>query len=103
VEPGEGLDLKLHDIVWKEPFLDKIVEKHGVAESEVEEVLLSSPHIRLAQKGLVKGEHLYFAYGQTESGRYLIILFIHKGKGLALPISARDMTDAERSYYNDQG
>jgi uncharacterized protein len=94
--------LKLHDIVWKEPFLDKIVGKHGVPESEVGEVLLSSPHVRLAEKGRVKGEHVYAAYGQAESGRYLVIFFIHKGQGLALPISARDMSRAERRYYNDQ-
>ncbi len=97
---GDGL--KIQKLIWKEPFLDKIVAKHGVKESEVEEVLLSEPHIRLAEKGRVKGEHLYFAYGQTDSGRYLIILFIWKGQGSALPISARDMTAAERRYYNEQ-
>jgi len=94
--------LKIQKLIWKEPFLDKIVAKHDVKESEVEEVLFSEPHIRLAEKGRVKGEHLYFAYGQTDSGRYLIILFIWKGQGSALPISARDMTAAERRYYNEQ-
>jgi len=27
--------------------------------------------------------------------------FIYKGSGTALPISARDMSDAERRYFND--
>jgi uncharacterized DUF497 family protein len=94
--------LKLQHIIWKEPFLDKIVAKHGVSESEVKEVLFSEPHIRFAEKGRVKDEHVYVAYGQTESGRYLVIFFIWKGQGSALPISARDMTMAEQRYYNEQ-
>ncbi len=94
--------MKLHKLVWKEQFLDKIMEKHGVTESEVEEVLFSRPHIRFAEKGHVKGEHVYLAYGQTDSGRYLLISFIWKSQGVALPISARDMTRAERRYYNEQ-
>jgi len=94
--------LKLHRTVWKEQFLDKIAAKHGVTESEVDEILFTSPHIRRARKGRVKGEHIYAAYGRAETGRYLIIFFIYKGQGTALPISARDMTPAERRYYDDQ-
>jgi uncharacterized DUF497 family protein len=99
---GRGMDLKLRQILWLETFRDKIVGKHGVEESEVEEVLFASPHVRFAEKGHVKGEHVYVAYGQAESGRYLVIFFIDKGHGVALPISARDMSPAERSYYNGQ-
>ena len=94
--------MRLHRVIWKESFLDKIEGKHKVLDSEVQEVLFSSPHIRRAERGRVKGEDLYFAYGQTEAGRYLIVVFIYKGEGSALPISARDMTSAERRYYNDQ-
>jgi len=52
--------------------------------------------------GKVKGENVYAAYGQTESGRYLIIFYIGKPRGDMLPISARDMDDAERKYYGKQ-
>ena len=50
----------------------------------------------------MKGEDLYAAYGQTAAGRYLIVFFIHKHPTAALPISARDMSQAERRYYDDQ-
>ncbi len=86
--------------IWKDVFLDKIEQKHGVTRSEVEHVVLSAPHIRRAAKGRVKGEHVYAAYGQTDAGRYLIAFFIHKGGGAALPISARDMTPSEKRYYD---
>jgi hypothetical protein len=63
-------------------------------------VLLSKPHIRRIGKGKRrKGEHLYAAYGQTETGRYLTVFFIHKGGNEALIISARDMDNKERKRY----
>ena len=42
---------------------------------------------------------LYAALAQIDSGRYLVVFFINKGRGVALPISARDMDSAERKYY----
>ena len=94
--------MRLYDIIWKDRFVEKIADKHGVTTDEVEEVLFSQPHIRLAEKGQVKGENVYVAYGQTTPGRYLVVFFIHKHRTAALPISARDMTSSERRYYNEQ-
>jgi uncharacterized DUF497 family protein len=94
--------MQLHEIIWKDRFIDKLAVKHGVSTNEVEEILFGRPHVRRAQKGHVKGEDLYTAYGQTTGGRYLIIFFISKKPAAALPISARDMTDSERRYYEQQ-
>jgi uncharacterized DUF497 family protein len=94
--------MQLHEIIWKDRFIDKFEFKHGVSTNEAEEILFGRPHIRRAQKGHVKGEDLYTAYGQTTGGRYLIIFFIRKEQAAALPISARDMTDSERRYYERQ-
>ena len=94
--------MQLYDVIWKEQFVDKLADKHGVLTDEVEEVLFGNPHVRLAGKGRIKGENLYTAYGQTTSGRYLIVFFIRKRRAAALPISARDMTLAERRYYHEQ-
>lgn len=94
--------MKIESVTWRDVFVDKLAVRHSVTTQEAEGVLLANPHIRWAAKGYVKGEHVYAAYGQTESGRYLIVFFIYKGRGLALPISARDMTTAERRYYDEQ-
>lgn len=94
--------MKLYEIIWKDQFIEKLETKHGVYTEEVEEVLFGKPHIRRARRGRVKGEDLYAAYGQTNAGRYLIIFFIRKENVAALPISARDMTDSERKYYERQ-
>ena len=89
-------------IIWKARFVEKLVVKHGVSPEEAEEVLRSKPHIRKVGRGHVKGEHVYAAYGQSVAGRYLMVFYIRKLTGTLLPISARDMDDAERRYYEHQ-
>jgi uncharacterized DUF497 family protein len=91
-------------IIWKAQFVEKLVVKHGVSPEEAEEVLHSKPHIRKVGRGRVKGEHVYAAYGQSAAGqsaagRYLMVFYIRKLTGTLLPISARDMDEAERRYY----
>jgi len=94
--------VNLYKVIWKDQFVEKLATKHGVEIDEVEQVLSSNPHVRLSEKGHIKGENLYAAYGQTKSGRYLIVLFVLKEHMTALPISARDMTQSERKYYDKQ-
>ena len=93
--------MRLTEVIWKDYFVDKLEVKHNVSTGEAEEVVFGKPHVRRIQKGRVKGEDLYTAYGQTNGGRYLIVFFIRKGTA-ALPISARDMTDSEQRYYERQ-
>ena len=65
----------------------------------MEEVFSNKPRIRKAQKGRVQGEDLYYAYGRTDGGRYVFVVFIYKRTREALIISARDMDRKERKYY----
>ena len=92
--------MQLHGVIWKDKFANKIYAKHNVTTDEVEQVLFSSKyHVRGQKKGRVKGEDIYLAHGQTESGRFLIVVFIYKSGNLVLPISARSMSRSERGYY----
>src|SRR5690348_9924024 len=100
--PNEETCLRIYEVIWKERFVEKIADKHGVTVDETEQVLFLNPHVRKAGTGHVKGEDLYAAYGRTEAGRYLIVFFIRKRGMAVLPISARDMTRAEERYYNGQ-
>lgn len=94
--------MRINGVLWKGQFLEKIAEKHGTSMAEVEEVLFRSPFVRRAERGKVRGEDLYAAYGQTLQGRYLVVFFIRKRGGWAMPITARSMTSAERRYYRGQ-
>ena len=91
--------MRITDIIWKDCYVEKLADKHGVSVAEAEEALHAKPVLRRMTKGRVAGEDLYAALAKTGGGRYLIVFFIDKKHGVVLPISARDMTPAERSYY----
>ncbi len=92
--------MRITDIIWMERIVGKLAEKHGVSTAEAEEVLRSGALVRRVGKGNVRGEDVYAALAQIAGGRRLIVFFINKKHGIALPISARDMTRSERKYYD---
>jgi len=91
--------MKINGFIWLDQFVEKLEAKHGVLPEEVEEVFANHPRFSFAESGTVEGENLYRALGQTDSGRYLTVLFIFKQTGQALIISARDMDRKERKQY----
>lgn len=91
--------MMINDAVWLPEVVDKLLRKHSVTQDEVEETLLNRPRFRFQAKGYVVGENMYTAFGQTDGGRFLVILFIHKPGNRALIISARDMSTSERRQY----
>ena len=42
---------------------------------------------------------MFVAFGKTDGGRHLTILFVNKKNSRALVISARDMSKKERKRY----
>lgn len=91
--------MKVSGIIWLRDVVDKLLWKHNVTTDEVEEVFDGSPRYRFIEDGNVDGEDLYSVLGQTESGRYLTVYFVHKKTEEALIVSARDMTTRERKTY----
>jgi uncharacterized DUF497 family protein len=91
--------MRIEGIIWLRSIVDKLAVKHHVEIDEVEEVLSNRPKFRLVEKGHRRGENVYMALGQTDAGRYLAVLFIHKESNDALILSARDMAEKERRRY----
>jgi len=91
--------MRIEGIIWLRDVVDKLISKHNVETHEVEEVLNGGPKIRFVEKGDREGEDVYLALGQTDSGRYLAVLFIYKQSREALILSARDMAAKERRQY----
>ena len=90
----------IKNILWTEEVADKIQWKHQVTPQEVEEMLFRNPYIVFKEKGRRNvQENVYIAFGMTNSGRYLFVLFILKMTKEALILTARDMTNSERKYY----
>ena len=82
--------------------MDKLALKHRVSTDEVEQVLNARPKFRFLEKGQRAGEDVYVAFGRTEAGRYLSVLFIWKQTQEALVLSARDMAPKERKRYAEK-
>lgn len=93
--------MRIVGLIWLENIVEKLSFKHHVHPEEVEEVFDNpkKPKIVKMQKGHFSGEDVYRALGQTFSGRYLAVFFIHKLTEEALILSARDMDDKERRSY----
>jgi len=73
------------------------IAEHGVAIFEVEELIsFNRPFYQRTREGK------YLAYGVTEEGRYLFIVFVMKGSNRVRVITARDMTEKEKRYYRER-
>lgn len=78
------------------------IARHGVTPADVEEVVFDDPQGRLVRGPRSQSDprrSLYYAYGRTAAGRYLCVVLLDLGENQALPVTARDMTPAERRRY----
>lgn len=86
---------------------EKLLKKHNIEIWEVEEVIYDDPHAFS-----ITYRDCYFIYGQTFSGRYLLILIrllsseevtklgFNQGINFIKIITARDMNKNQRKMYN---
>jgi uncharacterized DUF497 family protein len=74
---------------WDDRNLDHIA-LHSVEPDEAEAVLDNNPLVLRTADGK------YLGYGQTDGGRYLLVVFIRKSMAVVRVITARDLTDGER-------
>jgi uncharacterized DUF497 family protein len=95
----KALPVKISGYIWREEVVDKLWWKHRVTVEEVQKVFANRPRVERVEKGHHAGEDVYIASGQTDAGRYLIVVFIYKLDHRALIITARDMTSRERRRY----
>ena len=85
--------------IWLEAIVEKVERKHRLTINEVEEVFEGRPQIRFVESGKIDGEDVYAAYGRTDAGRYVTVIFIRKRDRRALIVTARDMDKKERRKY----
>ena len=72
--------------------------KHGVQAGECEQVFFNQPLVVLDDPKHSIAEDRHAAFGQTDKGRQLVIVYT-KRFGLLRVISARDMSRRERQFY----
>ncbi|MBI4771168.1 MAG: BrnT family toxin [Chloroflexi bacterium] len=90
--------MHIESIEISDAVLEKLERKHGVAEREVYEVLWSDEDPVLTRRSdKVPGR--YVAFGRTNAGRYLAVSLAPRSRTKFAVVSARDMNDAERRFY----
>ena len=72
--------------------------KHTVAQAECEQVFFNVPLVVAADAAHSAAEARYFALGQTDAGRRLLVVFTLRGSQIRI-ISARPMSRREREVY----
>jgi uncharacterized DUF497 family protein len=84
--------MRIDELEWT---LDRVehIARHSISPEEVEEVFASAPVFRRGRGGV------YEAWGQTESGRYLLVIFRYLGHNRAWVITVRDMDENERRLF----
>ena len=85
---------------WDQGNSRKSAYKHGVGQSEAEEVFFNEPLLLLEDAKHSQTEARFHALGKTDDGRLLHITFTLRQSGtLIRVISARDMHRKERAVY----
>jgi uncharacterized DUF497 family protein len=85
--------LRIKDFEWDDNNTVHLELGHGILPEEAEEVFAVEPLFRKTKKG-----H-YAAFGPTIDGRYLVVVFELKKKGIARVITGWDMDHKEKGYW----
>ena len=87
--------MQVYDFWWDDDNIEHIAN-HGVEPYEAEEVITNRPRLKRAR------DRKYLAYGQTDVGRYLLVVFAPKTGDRIRVVTARDMTLAEKRAFRNK-
>jgi uncharacterized DUF497 family protein len=85
--------MRISGFEWDEGNVVHLALRHGIEPEEAEEVFAIAPLFRKTKRG-----H-YAAFGPSQAGRLMVIVFERKAKGTVRVITGWDMDAAERKYY----
>ncbi len=83
---------------WDEGNLSKNHEKHGVTNSESEDIFFNEPLIIADDQKHSVIETRWYALGKTNTGRRLLVVFTIRKDRIRI-ISSRDMNRKEQEIY----
>jgi uncharacterized protein len=98
------LDLShIQGFQWDAGNSRKNADKHGVTQSEAEQIFFNEPLLMLTDHQHSHTEPRYHALGRTDDHRRLHVTFTLRQQGrLIRVISARDMNRKERTRYEQE-
>ena len=85
---------EVQEIFWTDEAEAHIWSRHQVTPDEVEQIVYTRP--RLVTNGR---DNTTYVFGQTNQGRYLLVVLTEAHVGGLYVVTARTMTDKERGTY----
>jgi uncharacterized protein len=85
---------------WDRGNSHKNLVKHNVQNWECEQIFFNKPLLILEDQAHSIAENRWAAFGKTDSGRLMLVIFTKRGNLLRV-ISARDMNRKERKFYEE--
>jgi uncharacterized DUF497 family protein len=83
---------------WDQGNSNKNLLKHHVEDWECEQVFFNEPLLVFDDPKHSLVEKRWAAFGRTDGGRLLVVIFTERGKLLRV-ISAREMSRKEKTFY----
>lgn len=88
--------MRIDELLWDDWNEDHIA-RHGIRPDEVEQAVFDPGSLFLRTRR--EGVRRYLVLGLTEAGRYLFVVLDPMNGNRAYPVTAREMTDAERRRF----
>ena len=90
--------MRVTSVYFASDEIQEKIEYRGISIDDICEVFRQKPVVHVDGRDRF-GNKKYFAWGQTQAGRYLFIVFVPERPADARIISARDMTEREKKRH----
>jgi len=85
--------MNINGLEWDDINIEHIIGKHGLSTKEIEDVCFEEHYIFSAKYNRKA------VYGQTSSGKYIMVILERIRDSVYRPITARGMTRSEKRRY----
>lgn len=90
--------MRIDALIWTDENIEHIL-RHRIEPSEVDEVCFGETSLVVRVGSGRPGKGRYAVYGQTEASRYIAAYLDRTERNQFYPVTARDMTNRERTRY----
>lgn len=94
--------VRIRELHWRQDREDHMIQRHGVYPVEVEEAIFYDRHGYFEKAGPAQRnpqETVYEHFGRTIERRYLMTVLLYEEGDEAMPVTSREMDQAERRRY----
>ncbi|MBI2953964.1 MAG: hypothetical protein HYY30_06590 [Chloroflexi bacterium] len=95
---------QIHELFCWSDWIEHI-SLHSITPEEVYEAVFEDRGgvvLRVGPDERIPDETSYRYFERTEAGRHLMVVLLYLGQGIAMPVTAREMTPRERRRFDER-